>query len=141
MTATLPAEMAALVKRAKEVLKDVTPGPWVYEYTCIGHTVRQPGAMNALVVANRSGDPEADGHFTAAARTLVPDLLDAIEALSTALIAARREGIEAAAKVADYYRDMDYGLMHYPESDAIACGNTANEIGRAIRALDQPTGG
>jgi phage I-like protein len=54
------------------------------------------------------------------------------EDVSNALIAA---AYEASAVVGDYFAEMDYGLMHYPESDALASGNTANEIRTSIRAL------
>jgi hypothetical protein len=40
-----------------------------------------------------------------------------------------------AAEEADYLAEMDYSAAHYPESDAIACSNTAHEIRTRIRAL------
>ena len=65
---------------AGKVLEGVTPGPWVYEYTGIGHTVRQPGAYNAIFTVNHAGNFEPDARFIAWCREGVPALI----ALATA---------------------------------------------------------
>ena len=51
-------------------LTGFTPGPWISRYTSIGHTVRQPNAMNSISVSNRGGNPEKDAALIAAAPTL-----------------------------------------------------------------------
>ena len=51
-------------------LTGFTPGPWIYRYTSIGHTVRQPNAVNAISVSNHGGNPEKDAALIAAAPTL-----------------------------------------------------------------------
>ena len=43
--------------------------------------------------------------------------------------------LEDAAQCADYFADMDYASMHYPEGDGMAASRTAYEIAFAIRAL------
>ena len=78
---------------AGKVLEGVTPGPWVYEYTGIGHTVRQPGAYNAIFTANHAGNFEPDARFIAWCREGVPALI----ALATAQ-AVQIAGLAAKAR-------------------------------------------
>ena len=66
-----------------------TPGPWHYEYTRIGHTVRKsPLAMRAIAVINESENPDADARLIAAA----PDLLEALQSLLSEYVAGADSG-------------------------------------------------
>lgn len=61
----------------QEIIAEATPGPWVYEYTRLGHTVRQPGQPYAIMVVNHAENPEADGRLMA----MAPDLAARVAAL------------------------------------------------------------
>lgn len=74
--------MDDLVKRADEVLKDVTPGPWTVKYD-LGDTCLLMGGdcqMCNTAYYPWTPDNDADWHFIAAARELVPAMRDRIEA-------------------------------------------------------------
>lgn len=98
----------AIAEQAGEVLEGVTPGPWVYEYTGIGHTVRQPGAYNAIFTVNHAGNFEQDARFIAWCRESVPALLAQIAALR-----AERDTV-----LGMYMRSSDEGFRQKARADA-----------------------
>jgi len=79
-----PATVRALLDRA-------TKGPWVYEYTCIGHTVRQPDGMNAIAVCNGAGNPHSDAILIASAPDLAAAYLEAMAVIERLMEAASGE--------------------------------------------------
>ena len=59
------------------LLADATPGPWAYEYTRLGHTVRQsPDSARALMVVNCAEIPETDGRLIALTPTLATTVIE-----------------------------------------------------------------
>ncbi len=98
-----------LIRRAREALVDVTPGPWRHD----GHTgVMASGSVDTysgpvwatIIRAEQtsemdgdgrswetSGDPDANARFIAAARELVPAMVDRLEAQEALL----KEALEA----------------------------------------------
>lgn len=78
-------------------------------------------------------DPEAAAEADYTARILAALDLDAIAALGRQAEAMR----EAAAQVAEHYRDM-CGECHWPEEAVLVGSNVANDIMVAIRALPLP---
>lgn len=97
-----------LVKRAREALDGVTPGPWeVPDQTYTRNlTVNTGGGMDAIMLACpgtggamsytdevctlswSGGEHDANARFIAAARDLVPAMADRIEALEAAMARA-----------------------------------------------------
>ncbi len=63
------------IKAMKADMAAGTQGPWVYEYTGIGHTVRQPGAMNCISVNNRAAAPEIDARRIARVPAMEAEIL------------------------------------------------------------------
>ena len=117
--------MDDLIRRAREALVDVTPGPWHHD----GHTgVMASGSVDTysgpvwatIIRAEQtsemdgdgrswetSGDPDANARFIATARDLVPAMADRLEAQEALL----REAMEALHQ---YISDMRYP----PERDS-----------------------
>jgi hypothetical protein len=93
-----------LVERATAALEGVTEGPWAYEYTGIGHTVRQPGAYNAIFTVNHAGNYEPDARFIAFARQWVPKAAARISAL-TAESEMRLQAVQTFSDTADELRE------------------------------------
>ena len=93
----------AIAEQAVEVLEGVTPGPWVYEYTGIGHTVRQPGAYNAIFTVNHAGNFEQDARFIAWCRESVPALLAQIAALRAEVRKSAMDAVSAGCQAQEAY--------------------------------------
>jgi hypothetical protein len=76
-------DTAALVARARAALEGTTPGPWTVEnneddgerYLCSPLT---ECPVTTVMTCDDGILSEADANFTAAARTLVPDMADAL---------------------------------------------------------------
>jgi hypothetical protein len=87
--------MRDLVKRAREAVEGVTPGPWVAskhswpeQVGCcplIGRPLSAHHDMRNVAAANT----EADIQFIAAARDLIPEMADEIERLRAELLWVR----------------------------------------------------
>lgn len=77
-----------LVKRARELLVGVTEGPWAWDldFQCLGGA----NPEEAFIVNDASSVNETDGAFIAASRTLVPELLEALEAAEAEKARLRR---------------------------------------------------
>jgi hypothetical protein len=84
-----------LIARAKAVMEGVTPGPWVVKYDSGETHLFMNGESQMCDMAYYPWVPEnpCDWRFIAAARTLVPDLLAALEQAQ-----ARAEAAEAEAE-------------------------------------------
>ena len=77
--------MSDLIRRAREALVDVTPGPWAVGVTEEDYAkwfdVRGvPDADGWATVVSDEIDLDADARFIAAARDLVPAMVDRLEA-------------------------------------------------------------
>ena len=105
-----------LIRRAREALVDVAPGPWeaALEKGCHGIVASiQEEARFVAVIGNAPETPErepmrfANARFIAAARDLVPAMADRLEAQEALL----REAMEALHQ---YISDMRYP----PERDS-----------------------
>jgi len=83
-----------LAADAAQALQDVTEGPWAYEYTRIGHTVRQPGAYNAIFTVNHAGSYEPDARFIAFARAIMQEAAARLSALTAQSETWRRNSRE-----------------------------------------------
>ena len=96
--------MSDLIRRAREALVDVTPGPWdaALEHGCHGIVASiQEESRFVAVIYNATETPErepmrfANASFIAAARDLVPAMADRLEAQEALL----REAMEALGKL------------------------------------------
>lgn len=81
-----------------------TPGPWVYEYTCVGHTVRQPDCMNHIVCSNSSGAPETDARRIARVPDMESEILRRIEREAELQAEILQLRAESARMQADFVR-------------------------------------
>lgn len=95
-----------LIRRAREALKDVSPGPWFPNYPdyhagmvkVVGPAMRCVGFTIATDVdAEKAQRIKADARFIAAARDLVPEMAARLEAQEALL----REAMAVLAKAQD----------------------------------------
>lgn len=116
-----------LVERAREALDGVTPGPWRHD----GHTgVMASGSVDTysgvvwatIIRAEQtsetdverrswetSGSPDANAHFIAASRELVPAMADRIEELEAKLAKA----VEALTEAGKILKNCTWSTMYF----------------------------
>lgn len=87
--------MSDIVQRAKAALEGVTAGPWETERSkyVSGWYIFPKGGATVLHAVDSEGLAPPDFQFLAAARTLVPELVDEIEKLRTE-VAFAKDGME-----------------------------------------------
>jgi len=100
-----------------------TPGPWVYEYTCVGHTVRQPGAMNRIFGSNNANAPEVDARRIAR----LPDLEAAYLTLAAENATLRADADRINGYNVELCRDFNVMNLH---------GARQDDLIRALRASE-----
>jgi len=119
-----------------------TPGPWVYEYTRVGHTVRQPGAMDRIFGSNNAGAPEIDARriarlpdIEAAYLTLAAEnaTLRASEAAAVGRVKALTEALTGCVAAIEH-ADMADGVCCCGDemeshSEPMNCGHSPVDMG------------
>lgn len=110
--------MSDLIRRAREALVDVTPGPWFPNYPdyhagmveVVGPAMRCVGFTIATDVdAEKAQRIKADASFVAAARDLVPAMADRLEA-QEALLREAMEALERCPPTSNPTLTAEYNL-------------------------------